>query len=329
MAGTEMLSLGFVMLFFSDLKKPKSGLWLGLAFLTRYNWGLLIPLTLIQFDIKKIIKTGVLAGLTLVPWLLYNYFMTGNPIYSFSNFLMLNVILREATSPLALENFMLATLPTVLLLAWYVKSEVREKLGLNRPDIFMAAFTGLTSFFYLTASLRSIRYLHALVLPVAYFAEKVWTEIGFKNLLIAFLSVNLVFGGLWVLQVDLTSPERYEAASSSDYLGGCMTDSKDWPLMNYAGIPTDSASTPNVTEKRLNEGYRALRFKNNDYYEPSAPVLEETEYFRIYGYEDRCKPVEKADMSYLEGLEERTGSKYTLRGHIFQEFLKDKVEAII
>lgn len=325
MAGTEMLSLSFVMLFLADLDKPKTGLWLGLAFLTRYNYGLIIPLTLLQKDILKTVKTGIIAGLTLVPWLTYNFLAVGNPLASFGNFLMLNVFLRNINSPLALENFILVGLPSVLLLTAYLKPEVREKVSLDNINLFMISYTGLIALSYFTADLRSIRYLYPLIIPVAFYGEKVWKEIGTQKALTALLGLNIALGAITVQGLGMTDPGKYDEAEK--FVGDCMAESESWVHLNYAGTPTETVSDKNISLRKLEKGYRSVTFKGPRYRNLSAPIIKETARFTIYGYEDRCAEQVKSDSTYIEGFNERTGLNYSFSSYMYNRFIQEKLEA--
>ncbi|MFB6115579.1 MAG: hypothetical protein ABEK04_04740 [Candidatus Nanohalobium sp.] len=325
-AGTEMLSLAFAMLFLADLDSPKTGIWLGLAFLTRYNYGLLIPLTFLQKDLAKTVKTGIISGLTLIPWLLYNYVTTGNPLTSFGNFLMLNVFLRHIDTPLGLENFLLISLPSAVILLSYIKPEVREKISLNKINLFMLGFTGLTAFSYFTADLRTLRYLYPLVLPVGFYASKAWEEIGLREILTALLALNIIFGGISIAKHGMADPHRYKKAAG--VLDQCMAESEDWTHLNYAGVPTRPVSSKEITMERLKKGYRSVSFKDTGYRNLSAPVIADTETFTIYGYEDRCAEQVKADSTYLDGFNERTDLNYTFSGYIYERVIQDKLKVL-
>ncbi|MFB6115634.1 MAG: hypothetical protein ABEK04_05130, partial [Candidatus Nanohalobium sp.] len=80
--GTEMLGMVFLLLFLADLDEAKSGIWLGLTVLTRYTYGFLLPLVLLQKNPKKITKTFILTGLVGLPLIVYSFFTTGDPFTS-------------------------------------------------------------------------------------------------------------------------------------------------------------------------------------------------------------------------------------------------------
>lgn len=326
MAGTEMLTMAFAMMFLAEFRKPRAGLWLGLAFLTRYNFGVIIPLVLLQRRPKKIFMTGLISGLTLVPWLLYNFMMTGNPLTSFGNFLMLNVFLRYAATPLDPQNLLIMTMPALAVLTAYLKPEIRKKAETNYQDLLILGFAVLSGLSYLTADYRSLRYLYPMILPVAFYGAKAWKYFDREKLLYLVVAINLVVGAFWIQHVDLAPSEKYMEAAEA--VEGCMAESESWVMTNYAGAPTRPVSSTNITFQRLEEGYRSITFKSDEYRNISAPVIHETEHFTVYGYRDLCKEPVKADETYLSGFNQRTGLNYTFRGYIYNRFVKEKLEAL-
>ena len=326
MNGTEMLSLAFALLFLADFKSPRSGLWLGLGFLTRYNLGMIIPLVLLQRDIRKIIKTGIISGLTLVPWLLYNYIQTGNPLTSFGNFLMLNVFLRYTSTSLDPHNLLIMTLPTAAILITYLKPEIRKKITPGKEDLLMLSYSGLIVLSYLTADYRSLRYLYPLTLPVAFYVSRAWTHIDREKVFYAIAAANLVIAAGGLTQTGLTPSGKY--IDSAEAVNGCMAESESWVMTNYAGAPTRPVSNENITIDRLQDGYRSISFKGPDYRNLSAPVLVENGRFTVYGYSELCKEAEKADRTYLEGFNERNNLNYSFTAYMYERFIDEKLEAV-
>src|SRR3989338_5837401 len=68
--GTELLSLALLELFLVYLleKKPQAGMFLGLAFLTRYNFLIFFPLIFSNRYPKKIAATIALFLIPMIPW---------------------------------------------------------------------------------------------------------------------------------------------------------------------------------------------------------------------------------------------------------------------
>ncbi|MFB6295191.1 MAG: hypothetical protein ABEI97_05500, partial [Candidatus Nanohaloarchaea archaeon] len=96
-AGTELLSLAFLLLFLADRDRGRGGVWLGLAALTRYTNALLLPLVLVQPRRARLRSAGW-AVLPAVPWLAYTWAVTGDALTSPVSFAALNVVLRQETA---------------------------------------------------------------------------------------------------------------------------------------------------------------------------------------------------------------------------------------
>jgi len=326
--GTEMLSLAFAMLFFAELNKSRTGIWLGLTFLTRYNYGAIIPLTLVQRDLKKSIKTILISSVPVALWLSYNYFQTGHFLKSFADYLGLNILRRSAHDPLNPINFILIGLPVSITLLLYFKKNYREKISLMSDEtLFMAVFVLINSILYVVSGLKPLRYLYPLVLPIAFYSTKALQEfekLSFKEYTLdADMGVNilsvisLILAGILILQNPLPTPSNFEmAAESAD---GCMVESNVWPMISYAGTPAISI-TYRDREKIISEGYRIIDYTNSAYDNSSdLPIIESNELFTVYGNETLCKEPELADRSWLTGLNQKTGKNFTPESFLLHE----------
>jgi hypothetical protein len=83
--GMEGLSIIFVLLGITALAKRSStsGIFFGLASLAKYPAIIFLPLIILLWDRKKITFAATFEFLMLLPWLLFNYIVYGNPIYSY------------------------------------------------------------------------------------------------------------------------------------------------------------------------------------------------------------------------------------------------------
>jgi hypothetical protein len=84
--GGEVFAVIFVLLGTALLikKSPVSGLFFGLATLSKYPAIALLPLVLLLGDRKKILKAVALEAIVLLLFVGFDYFIYGNPIYSFT-----------------------------------------------------------------------------------------------------------------------------------------------------------------------------------------------------------------------------------------------------
>ncbi len=103
---TDIPSLFFIMLsfYFMDKSYLLAGIAGGLGFVTRFTAVLYIgAITLYLFSIKKIKKSFVyLCGVAIIiiPWLIRNYVLHGNPIWDFMTYNSMNNIYNTFKSPL-------------------------------------------------------------------------------------------------------------------------------------------------------------------------------------------------------------------------------------
>lgn len=326
--GTEMLSLAFAMLFFAELNKSRTGIWLGLTFLTRYNYGAIIPLTLVQRDLKKTVKTLLISAVPVSIWLAYNHVQTGHFLKSFANYLGLNVLRRSAHDPLNPLNFVLIGLPVSLILLLYLKENYRKKISTTSDEkLFMIGFTLLNSLLYTISGLKPLRYLYPLVLPVAFYATKALQDtekisfkeydIGSDHVVSLFSILSLLTAALLILQNPLAPSSNFEmAAESAD---GCMVESNVWPMISYAGTPAISITYRDRKEV-VNEGYRVIDYNNAVYGNSTEmPIIESNELYTVYGNESLCKEPEISDRSWLTGLNRKTGKNYTSESFMWHE----------
>ncbi len=331
--GTEMLSLAFAMLFFAELQKSRTGVWLGLTFLTRYNYGALIPLVLVQRDLKKSVKTLLVSAVPVSLWLLYNYLETGHPLKSFANYLGLNVLRRSAHDPLNPINFLIIGLPVSIILLLYVKQRYRNLIDINSDQfIFMAGFAALSALLYAISGLKPLRYLYPMVLPVAFFATKVVQEFKTENMLgfevtaqrvvEVVAALSLVSAAVLIFMNPLAPPANFqEAADSAD---GCMVQSNVWPMISYAGTPAISTTYQEDSEV-IGQGYRIIDYGNSIYGNSTdLPVIESTPLYTTYGNETLCKEPEISDRSWMTGLNTKTGKNYTP-----ETFLAHEVKTLV
>ena len=85
LSSEEILSIIFVMLSLGLLikEKPLAGVTLGIASLAKYPTIILLPTILLLYKPKKIIKGFLLEFLVILPWLVFNFVISGNPFTSY------------------------------------------------------------------------------------------------------------------------------------------------------------------------------------------------------------------------------------------------------
>lgn len=327
--GTEMLSLSFAMLFLSELDYESSGLWLGLAFLSRYTYAIIIPLVFVQRDIKKSVKTLLISAIPVILWAFSNYIATGHLMKSFANYLGLQLFERSIYDPLNPLNLLIIGLPTSLLLILFLRARVREKLDLYSDEtIFIMGFTACTLLIYSLSNPKPLRYLYPMVLPVAFFATRAVQgkeyfslrdrQFEVKKVITIFSAASILISSLIIFTNPLAPPQNFfNAAKSSD---GCMAQSNVWPMISYAGTPT----IPVTQDEELvdEKGYIIIDYGDNMYDESiDLPVIENNSVYTTYGNLSTCKKQELADKSWIQtDLNIQEGVNHTPESYLFFEF---------
>ena len=259
--GTELLFLSFVVLMVSDLDSPLSGFWLGLAFLSRYTAALYALLFIFQKDLWKMVKSGLLTGLTVLPWLAASYLFLGHPFASVADSYALDVVERGLVTPFKWSDVLLMTGFTLPFALNYFKEK-----SFVFSDFLMGAVSVLVTLRQFGTQVKVRRYLFDLSLPAAFFAAKGLNSFDNpKKLLYIVMALSVVGSSfLMVAASDLDSPGVYEDAASE--VGECKSVSNKWPMLSYAGTPTGPLETQfNSTEDYIESGYKVVVFENNSY----------------------------------------------------------------
>lgn len=268
--GTELLSLVFLALMLADLQKKRSGLWLGLAFLTRYTGAFFAVLLLFQRDPKKTLYSLSVAAAVVFPWLVFNHIVLGHPLASLADTYALDVAERGLETPFEIQDLFLMTGLSIPLALNYLKE--RE---IRLVDLVMSAMFALVLLRQVTAKMSVRRYLFEISLPAAFLAAKGLNLFKNSRKLIHLIGVLHVLGGLYMVTVfgGPVEPGLFQAASEE--AGDCVTVSNQWPFMSYAGTPTGPLETHFKSEEEyIEEGFRVVEFDNGSYSVEGDQCLE-------------------------------------------------------
>jgi hypothetical protein len=316
MTGTEMLSLAFLILFFADLQRSRSGFWLGMAAMTRYTHLILAPFLLLQRDVKTYLRSGLLAAIPVTAWLGYNLLAMGDPFTSIANAYALNVAFRSFSQPPdPVHLFQMTGFALPVILFYLVQRRGAADLLRDRSAWLFLGVAGITLYSYLTTPVKPARYLYNLALPAAFIATQAWERLDLPQVLVPLLMLLTIIGGSYTVTTmtdALEDPERYRDAASR--VADCQAVSDVWPLLAYTGIPTEPISSTERTREQIEEGYRIVLFKGTggDFLQshgsiPGFPVLLNTTSIVILGDESVCKPRETMDKTYFQLRAERLG----------------------
>ncbi len=170
--GTELLGLAFFQLFIAYLILDKpSGQYLGLAFLSRYNFLIFGIFLLINKDYKKVLKNLSLFIITILPWLIFNKYKWGNLFTSIVDSYYLNILSRqgmiERFNFLNIINPIGYLLPLLIigLFAILISKEFKQKTTL----LFIAIY-GMLIFELYKIPFKIDRYAFNMITPIAFFS---------------------------------------------------------------------------------------------------------------------------------------------------------------
>lgn len=301
--GTELLSLSFILLFFSYLfENPiKSGISLGLASLARYTNLPLILFLLFQKDLKKILISLLFFVLPFLPWFYYNWLIKGHVLTSIGNSFALNIFFRDYIhQPFNIFHILIMTnfLLPFSLLGFRIKTKNLKNVKFQ-AIVLLAVITLIS---YWKTPLKEARYLFNLVLPVAYFStfEFFYLEKRFKILrkvYVLFPLLSIIF--LLFLGIKVTEFPNLPKVDD------CMVASNLWVAFNWIGKTAEPIREEIILPK-LNEGYNVILYKKNEGYEDlnfsKELIVEENNNFIWLRNKSVCKPIQKVCATYLERL---------------------------
>ena len=301
--GTELLSLSFVLLFFSYLfENPiKSGISLGLASLARYTNLPLILFLLFQKDLKKMFISLLFFVLPFLPWFYYNWLIKGHALTSIGNSFTLNIFLRNYTYQsfnffhlLAATNFLLPFL--IFGFEWAIKNF--KKIKLEMLAVGLLAIVTLVSYWALPV--KECRYLFNLTLPLAYFSTFGFVRLEKRFNLAKIYPIlpllSIIFLG--VLGIKVTK------FPSLPDVKECMIASNLWVAFDWVGKSAEPIREEEIFQK-LNEGYNVILYKNYGYKDLNFSkelIVEDKDEFIWLRNRSVCKPFQKVDLTYLERL---------------------------
>lgn len=301
--GTELLGLALLELFLVQIITGKnSGIYLGLATLTRYNFLLFIPLLFVNKKIKKIIINLISFGLLLFPWLLFNYIKFGNWFTSIIDSYALNIYLRDYL----IEPFNFLVLKEII--GWFFPffiiglslSVIRiiKTLSIkkNKISLLFLVVSFIVIFDCYNIPLKITRYLFNLVLPVAFFSttgllfikyrfklnKKVITSI----LIIIFLIMFGIFAVIdYKIGLEYKKFERAGEDIKKLNLDECEILSPHWVQITYYTENVYPLGGNDIESSILNNKI-ILLFKNSPTIDDNFDISEINKDYLLY--EDRA-----------------------------------------
>ena len=154
--GMLSLILMIIALSFESDNKWQSGIFIGLAGLAKYTSLIFLPMLLLLQGKKNIFKGYLSFVIVTLPWLIFNYVMFQNPLYSYLSSISVSL---ESSAPssislTAIFNIMVFLIPAILILIllsyWYLKEKKKGRCKVFRKNTFKRPLIILTSFLFLS-----------------------------------------------------------------------------------------------------------------------------------------------------------------------------------
>jgi len=304
--GTELLSLSLIELSIAYIDNWKSGIFIGLSVLTRYNNIIYLPVLLFKKYPKKIFLSLVLIFLILFPWLVFNFYRTGDPFTSMIDSYIMNVKFRGSYwQNINLNHILLVTnIFTPLMIIGIIKKI--KKPDKNSTIVFL--FLILTLIAYYKVPFKFPRYIFNLILPLSYFSCMVFKEKMRNILLLAIFVISLCFA-VYFFQ-PLSNSIIYKDVAQK--LDNCDTRSNAWVYLNYLGFESGPSPWKYKVPEMVKEGERFVFFTHiiepeytrNQTFINQLTSIEKTDKYIIIGNSSLCKKQEGYAETYFENARE-------------------------
>ena len=308
--GSELLVLSMIQFFLAFFGTGWSPLFLGLAFLTRYNSFIFLPLLLFNWNLKKIIRDVLIFLLTISPWFIYNYIKTGNFLYGFVNSYALNVAFREYY--IMGFDFMHVLLVINFLIPFFIIGLIFALRKFNKKHFMILLLLIFSLASYSTIPFKTPRYLFFLVLPAVYFSCMFFKRFKPRKILLLILIVVNIFALFSVNYLfEIDDVHQYE--EPINYAENCLVMSNAWVHLNYLGREAEPAPTKDMIGRELGEGKVLILYKH--VVEPeyvsekeflyNFDVIKETDKYIVLGEISGCREKERYVDHYLLRYRER------------------------
>ncbi len=298
--GTELLSYSLMQLMILFLVKERitGGFFLGLASLARYSNLIFFPFLLLQKNIKKIVLSLFLFGLTLIPWLTYNFIKTGNFLTSIADQYANNILFRQSFLNNSYDNYLIDFLsvtnflliPALIGIGGFLfliynylifnkNKSVRniwDFIIKNKVSLVMLIILIYTTYSYLGIPLKHARYLFLNLLPLTYFAYKgleivsnffKTKKYSFKKIMTYLFLIILLLNVTSLVYLESSNTIYYESILGYEYMrdkveelgiSDCELMSNVWVPLNYLGLSSQPFPRDFQINSKLDEGYNLL-----------------------------------------------------------------------
>lgn len=248
--GSDLFALAFLILAIAVVSPKKKGFLFGLSSLSRYNFLVfgVVFLWQLRKEPKKLPVLFLTAFITWIPWLIFNYFYSGDPFFSLNETTYLNIFLKGVSAPIGIEQYVLIV---VFLIVLFIAGFKRFKDN----ALSHSALLNIGQFFI--SAVKETRFINlvtpALAFNVAQISKR---RFLFKTVFVG-LFVIAFAGMLWPF---FTEPTHYDSIFKNDsvpsdsFLFQCRVASDKWVLFYPQGIVAQFLPDSNRFNEYLNKG---------------------------------------------------------------------------
>ncbi len=316
-AGTELLALTFILLFITFLDTRYSGIFLGLAFLTRYTTLIFALLIFFNKKIKNYIYFAVGGTLVVLPWLIYNYIKKSNFLFSMLDSYLLNIVARG--NAINLKDIYPIGFFGFLLILFFIGIYYRMK-NIKKLDIIMLLVVLITIYSFIKIPYKDVRYMFFLILPLTYFGYFAYQK--YKKIFLTVVLLNLIVVIVMFFYIGDYKLDQFNDALKN--VDECGISSNGWVMLNSIGRASEPAPYMDLVEDRIDKGYRLILFnnifepeyKNDMTFMSKFDIIYKNDRYAIYGDKNKCAKLDRYELVYMERYKEHiqkvTGQKIEL-----------------
>ena len=289
--GSDLFVISFIILFIAYVKKksPLSGLFMGLAFLSKYYSILFFPIIFFMLrknrkDITNFLLAILILIAVLTPYFIYNFLEFGNFIFTFAMSFLDFTVEVSSSMPFVytgLEELIVPAIALVILSITRKSRKIKKILSLDTYILFVgliiSAYLYYASNWLMVGGLGAFRF----ALPTLVFSSLILSRFLKKEDIIwlaPFFAISLVIA-IFIMEpmIPQTGVGEFKAAvsafSSVYNTTNCTASSDFWVDLNYYGLPAESSvnysgnysGTPIVNLNSVNTTY-PLVYHNSTYY---------------------------------------------------------------
>ncbi len=251
-AGGDLFALSFMLLALAAEGSFTKGIFFALASLSRYNYLVFIIVFVTQIKLKEWPRFIMPILVFWFPWLAFNYFETGNPLFSLEDSVYLNIQQKGFFAGLEIYH--------IILIAFFAVTMLLAKRNGKFND-FAKAFnlTAVISVIqFLLSGIKEHRFLNFLV-PAQSLNISAIRSGKIRFLMFSFLIIFMLAGGFLVYELKPNSP----VIPQNSFIKNCKVMSDSWMYFYPAGIVAEPLPGKGSFEYFLNEGTTLVIYSRN------------------------------------------------------------------